>query len=93
MGSPIPGTTAEIFLQNLENTHVKHLLEANILSFYTRYVDDILVIYDFTLTTPDNVQRYLSTIHNNIQFSSTHENNHSVTYLDLAITRIPSHLT
>jgi hypothetical protein len=23
--------------------------------FYTRYVDDILVIYDFTLTTPDNI--------------------------------------
>jgi hypothetical protein len=65
MGSPISGTMAEIFLQHLENTYVKHLIEANILCFYTRYVDDILVIYDSTLTTPDNELRYLSTIHNN----------------------------
>jgi hypothetical protein len=64
MGSPISGTMAEIFLQHLENTHVKHLIESNILS-YTRYVDDILVIYDSTLTTPDNIQLYLSTNNNN----------------------------
>jgi hypothetical protein len=53
---------------------------------------DILIIYDSTLTTPDNIQRYLSTIHNNIQLSVTHENNHSVSFLDLTITRKPSHL-
>jgi hypothetical protein len=69
MGSPISGTMAEIFLQNLENTHVKHLIESNILSFYFRYVEDILVIYDSTLTTPGNIQRYLGTIHNNIRFN------------------------
>jgi hypothetical protein len=92
MGSPISGTMAEIFLQHLGNTHVKHLIESNILSFYTRYIDDILIIYDSTLTTPDNIQWYLSTIHNNIQFSLTHENNHSVSFLDLTITRKPSHL-
>ena len=54
MGSPISGTMAEIFLQHLEHTHVKHLIESNILSFYTRYVDDILIIYDSTLTTSHN---------------------------------------
>jgi hypothetical protein len=92
MGYPISGTMAEIFLQNLENTHIKHLIESNILSFYIRYVDDILVIYDSTLTTPDNVQRYLCTIHNNIQLKLTHDNNHSVNFLDLTITGKPSHL-
>ena len=92
MGSPVSGTMAEIFLQHLENTHVKHLIESNILSFYTRYVDDILVMYDSTLTTPDNIQRYLTIIHNNIQLSLTHENNHSVNFLDLTITRKQSHL-
>jgi len=92
MGSPISGTMAEICLQHLENTHVKHLIDSNILSFYTRYVDDILIIYDSTLTTPDNIQQYLSTIHNNIQLSLTHENNHSVNFLDLTVTRKPSHL-
>ena len=56
------------------------------------HVDDILVIYDSTLTTPDSIQRYLSTIHNNIQLNPTHENNLSVSFLDLKITRKPSHL-
>jgi retron-type reverse transcriptase len=27
MGSPISGIVAEIFLQNIENTHIKHLLD------------------------------------------------------------------
>jgi hypothetical protein len=27
MGSPISGTMAEIFLQHIENTHIKHLLD------------------------------------------------------------------
>jgi hypothetical protein len=92
MGSPSLGNMAEIFLQHLENTYVKHRIEANILSFYTIHVDDILVIYDSTLTTPDNVQRYLSTIHNNNQLSLAHENNHIFRILDLKITRKPSHL-
>ena len=92
MGSPISGTMAELFLQHLENAHVKHLIESNIIAFYSRYVDDILIVYDSTLTTPHNIQQYLNAIHNNIQLSPTHENNHSVSFLDLTITRKPSHL-
>ena len=38
MGSPISGTMAEIFLQKLENSIIKHLTDTRILSFYTRYV-------------------------------------------------------
>ena len=37
------GTMAEILLQ-LENSIIKHHIDAKILSFYTRYVDDILLI-------------------------------------------------
>ena len=55
MGSPISGTMAEIFLQQLENTIIKHIIDAKILSFYTRYVDDILLIYDSMRTNPDNI--------------------------------------
>jgi len=51
MGSPISGTTAEVFLQHLEEGHIKHLLNTNSITFYNRYVDDILIIYDSTHTT------------------------------------------
>jgi hypothetical protein len=33
MGSPISNTLAEIFLQYLENTHVKHILESKQIVF------------------------------------------------------------
>ena len=46
MGSPISGTIAEVFLQQLENIHIRPLLEDKRILLYTRYVDDILVIYD-----------------------------------------------
>jgi len=48
MGSPISGTMAEVFLQQLEKSIIKHLIDAKILSFYTRYIDDIFLIYDST---------------------------------------------
>ena len=48
MGSPISSTTAEISLQHLESTHIKQLLDTKNIILYTRYVDDILIIFDTT---------------------------------------------
>ena len=48
MGSPISSTIAEIFLDRLENIHIKQLLDTKKIIFYTRYVDDILIIFDTT---------------------------------------------
>jgi hypothetical protein len=46
MGSPISGTMAEIFIQHLEDSFIKHLLDSKSITFYSRYVDDIFIIYD-----------------------------------------------
>jgi hypothetical protein len=46
MGSPISNTIAEIFLQPFEGIHIKQLLDTKNITFYTHYVDDILIIYD-----------------------------------------------
>ena len=48
MGSPISDTMAEIFLQDIENRHIKLLPDSKNITFYTRYVDDIFIIYDTT---------------------------------------------
>ncbi|GFG32294.1 hypothetical protein Cfor_02691, partial [Coptotermes formosanus] len=50
MGSPLSGLVAELFLQYFELHIVKHSLETKSIIFYTRYVDDILIIYDESLT-------------------------------------------
>ena len=46
MGSPLSGTMAEVFLQQLENLHIKPLLDSKCILFYSRYVDDVIIIYD-----------------------------------------------
>jgi len=89
MGSPISGTIAEIFLQ-LEKNHIKLLIDSNYLTFYTRYVNDILIVYDSTLTTHESMLQYINTIHSNIQVNPTQETNGNVSFLDLSVTRKPT---
>jgi hypothetical protein len=92
MGSPLSGTIAKIFLQQLEKTHIKHLMDSKHLIFYARYVDDILIVYDSTLTSATSIQHYMDTIHSNIKLNLTHETNDNISFLDLSITRKPTSL-
>jgi len=80
------------FLQQLENSIIKHLIDTKIPSFYTRYVDDIFLIYDSTRTNPDYILQYIDTIHSNILLSPTMESN-NVNFLDLSIARRPTCLS
>ena len=70
-GSPVSGTMAEIFLQYLENSHIKPLLGSKCIAFCYRYVDDILVIYDATLTNPETIVHHANSMHSNIHLSPT----------------------
>ena len=56
-------------------------------SFYTRYVDDILFIYESMRTNPDNILQYIDSIHRNIQLSPTMESANNINFLDLSITK------
>jgi hypothetical protein len=87
MGSPISGLIAEIFLQHNENKHIKQNLETKRIAFYTRYVDDTLVIYDSTQLGPQDINTYINGIHQNIKLKPTHEEKSSIDFLDLTITR------
>jgi len=87
MGSPISGTMAEIFLQHLEDSFIKHLLDSKSITFYSRYVDDILIIYDSSYTNPNAITQYANTIHNSLQINLTPENGGQINFLDPTITR------
>jgi hypothetical protein len=91
-GLPISRTIAEVFLQKLVHTHVKHLLDTYDIIFYTRYVDDILIIYDATRTNPNNVIQYTGTIHSNIRLEPTSKTTSCISFLYLMITRMPNNL-
>jgi len=92
MGSAISGTVAEIFLQQLEKTHIKHLIDSKHLIFYARYVDDILIMYGSTFTSSTNIQHYMDTIHSHIKLNPTYETNNNINVLDLLISRKPTSL-
>jgi hypothetical protein len=92
MSSSVSGTMAEVFLQYLEETDINHLIDTKALSFYTRYVDDIFLIYDSRHISPDSILKYIDTIQSSIQLSPTLESGNSVNFLDLSITRKTTHL-
>jgi hypothetical protein len=71
MGSPISGTIAEIFLQHLEHTHIRPLIESKQILYYTRYTDDILIIYDTDNTNQDKLAQHTNSMHNKLQFNPT----------------------
>ena len=89
MGSTLSNTIAEIFLQHLEHTHthLKHLLDTKAINYYTRYVDDILIIYNTDHNSPENICHQINTIHPNLTFTPTYEENNTISFLDLLITR------
>jgi hypothetical protein len=56
MRSPISSLIAEIFLQHYDDIHIKQLLDTKNIVLYTRYVDDMLTIYDTTRIHPTRYQ-------------------------------------
>jgi hypothetical protein len=76
----------------LENSHIKFLLDSEHVTFYSRYVDDIFIIYNATCTNPDTITPYANSIHNSLQLTPTLETNKHISYLDLLITRTPSQI-
>ena len=55
--------------------------------YYRRYVDDVIVLFK----SKDRVNkflRYMNTRHPNIEFTHEEENNGSMSFLDVTITRV-----
>jgi hypothetical protein len=46
MGLPLSYTLAEIYLQFFEGLTIRHWLENGEISYYRRYVDDIIITFD-----------------------------------------------
>lgn len=66
MGSPISGLISEVFLQYHENLLLKNILDTKPITYYNRYVDDILIIYDNTLINAEQILTYMNNINENL---------------------------
>jgi hypothetical protein len=76
-----PQHIPELFLQHLENIHIKQLIDSKNIILYTHYIDDLLIIYDTTRTTPDFINTYINQVHTYIQLNPTYENNNCIASL------------
>jgi hypothetical protein len=90
MGAPTSGILSEIFLQYIEHNNIINILNKNHIQYYSRYVDDILIIYNTKKTDIHQVLKEFNNINQNIQFTLELEQNNSINYLDLTIIRKPN---
>jgi hypothetical protein len=86
MDSPLSGIIVVIFLQHLEQQILKHILEGQVIVYYTRYVDDIFIIYNQDKIGLEQILEQFNKQQKALQFTVTEENNKQIPYLDLNIT-------
>jgi len=75
MVSPISSTLTKIYLQYLQEIYVKQCLENKEITFYKRYMDDILIIYDQNRTDENTVYNMINNIDEQLEFKMSREEN------------------
>ena len=68
MGSPLSGTLAELYLQRLERFYIKHSIETRAIKYYSRYVDDIIIVFDTHDNKADIILQQFNSLNKNLQF-------------------------
>ena len=92
MGSPLGPTLANLFLAYYEEKWLHDCPVQFKPKFYRRYVDDVFLLFD----KRDQVKkflRYMNSRHKNIKFTYEEEQNDSMSFLDIKITREVGKLT
>jgi hypothetical protein len=87
MGAPTSALFSEIYIQKIEHTKIASILRNNNIHSYSRYVDDILLVYDVTNTDIMTVLNQFNSISSNLQFTAEFETEQQLNFLDLSICR------
>jgi hypothetical protein len=85
MGSPTSSIFSEVFLQHIESTAIFEILVQNHIIGYFRYVDDILIVYNVSITVIHDVFNAFNNLTPNIKFTMEEERNNSISFLDVTI--------
>lgn len=93
MGSPLSPLLAEIFMADLERTILELDHAKSRIKFWYRYVDDILICTDGTDRQMDSFVDLINTLHPKIKFTFEREENNSINFLDLTITKTGDRLS
>ena len=91
MGSPISSILAEIFIHNIEQTHIlntENNKHAHKIIYWYRYVDDILLMYKGSSRQIEQLHTHINKIHPKLKFTLETELNKSINFLDITITKL-----
>ena len=83
MGSPVSVIIANLVMENVEEEAMSTFL--NPPKFWRRYVDDTFVI--IKKTEVDEFHNHINNIEASIKFTTEHETNNSIPFLDVCVTR------
>ena len=73
MGAPSSAALSEIYIQHLEHTKITDIIiQQNIIGYF-RYVDDILVVYDQSVTDIHKVHKALNNLTPTVKFTLENE--------------------
>ena len=92
MGSPISRTLAEIYLQYLEEIFVKQCLEKKEITYYKRYVDDLLIIFVQNKINADTIYSMINNIDKHLEFKISQKTNNTINYLHFSVNRTASNI-
>ena len=86
MGSPLGPILANIFFSHHDENWLNKCAIKFKPCFYRRYVDDIFVLFESS-ESADSIREYMSSKHQNINFTIEKENVGSLLFLDVKICR------
>ena len=92
MGSPLGPTLANLFLCYHEEKWLNDCPIQFRPKYYKRYVDDVFLMFESS-SQVKKFLRYMNSRHANIKFTVEEEENDSISFLDIAITRIDGKLS
>ena len=90
MGNPLGPTLANIFMCHHEQQWLNKCPDTIKPQFYQRYIDDTFLLFNNT-QNPKQFLDYLNKQHNNIKFTFETENNNSISFLDINLTKHSDH--
>ena len=92
MGSPLGPTLANLFLAYHEEQWLDNCPVQFKPTYYRRYVDDVFLMFQ-NKSHVLKFLRYMNSRHPNIKFTVEEEENNSLSFLDIKITRVGDKLT
>jgi len=92
MAAPSSGLIAEIFIHHIEHSQLTCLTQKPKIINYCRYVDDIILIFDFDHSNIQKILDDFNSLHPKLQFTAETEKDHTSNFLDISIHRTPTNM-